>query len=56
MKPVIQIVIHIVIVIRMDGIIVKINDSIFAGEPLESPQGPLRVPRPHFENHWAKIL
>ena len=37
----------------MDGIIVKIMYSPFAGDLLEPPQGPLRVPGTHFENHCS---
>ena len=41
MKPMTKIVTHSVIVLLMDGIIVKIIYSPFAGDPLEPPEGPL---------------
>lgn len=40
MKPMTNIVIHVVIMFLMDGIIVM---PVIAGNPLEGPQGPLEV-------------
>ena len=51
-----KIVIVHLIMLLMDGIIMKINYSPFCWGPLKPLKSPLWVPGPHFENQWFIIL